>query len=189
MAEAPRLVNFSRGEKVYLSPMTKEDVPTITAWYQDSEFMRLLDAIPANPKPPTYSEGWIEKANTSKTDFSFGIRLVDGDGLIGLIELEEIDYPNSVAWLSVGIGDKAYWGGGYGSEAIELLLRFAFDELNLHRVQLDVFDYNERAIAAYEKIGFVREGTWRENIQRDGRRYNTLLYGLLRREWEARRKQ
>ncbi len=69
---------------------------------------------------------------------------------------------------------------------MRLLLTFAFDELNLHRVQLTVFSYNRPAIALYEKLGFQREGTFREFLQRDGRRHDMFLYGLLRREWQAR---
>jgi RimJ/RimL family protein N-acetyltransferase len=67
-----------------------------------------------------------------------------------------------------------------------LVLRFAFHEINLHRLQLTVFAYNERAIASYERLGFVREGVFREFINHDGRRYDMILYGLLRHEWEAR---
>ncbi len=66
---------------------------------------------------------------------------------------------------------------------MELALRFAFNELNLYRVQLTVFSYNERAINLYEKLGFQREGVFREHIQRDGRRHDMILYGLLRQEW------
>ena len=73
---------------------------------------------------------------------------------------------------------------GYGREAIELTLKFAFHELNLHRIQLTVFSYNERAIALYESFGFKREGVFREHLQRDGRRYDMYLFGLLRHEWE-----
>ena len=69
--------------------------------------------------------------------------------------------------------------------ALRLLLRFAFDELNLYRVQLTVFSYNPRAIRLYEKLGFRHEGTFREFVQRDGARHDMLLYGLLRQEWEA----
>jgi RimJ/RimL family protein N-acetyltransferase len=83
----------------------------------------------------------------------------------------------------MGFGDRQNWGKGYGTEAMRLALNFAFNELNLHRVQLSVFDYNERAIALYEKMGFVREGVYREYLQRDGKRYDMYLYGLLRREW------
>ncbi|MEL7657044.1 MAG: GNAT family protein, partial [Bacillota bacterium] len=72
-------------------------------------------------------------------------------------------------------------------EALRLLLRYAFDELNLYRVQLTVFSYNPGAIRLYEKLGFVREGVFREAVHRDGARHDMILYGLLRREWEANR--
>jgi len=88
------------------------------------------------------------------------------------------------SWLAIGIGDHANWGQGYGREAIKLMLGFAFNELNLYRVQLSVFSYNQRALALYEKLGFQREGTFREFLHRDGQRYDMFLYGLLRREWE-----
>ena len=68
---------------------------------------------------------------------------------------------------------------------MDLILRFAFNELNLHRVQLTVFEYNDRAVAVYERLGFQREGVYREALYRDGVRYDMYLYGLLRREWEA----
>ncbi len=92
-----------------------------------------------------------------------------------------------MAWLAIGIGERENWGKGIGGEAMTLALDFTFRELNLHRVQLTVFEYNERAIALYERLGFVREGVCREFMQRDGRRYDMYLYGLLRREWEAQR--
>jgi RimJ/RimL family protein N-acetyltransferase len=88
--------------------------------------------------------------------------------------------------MSIGLGDSANWGKGYGNEATRLALGFAFNELNLHRVQLTVFDYNSRAIHLYEKLGFQQEGIYREFLQRDGRRFDMYLYGLLRHEWEAR---
>ena len=86
--------------------------------------------------------------------------------------------------VSIAIGEAKCRGKGYGYEVMQLVLRFAFDELNLHRIQLTVFSYNERAIALYEKLGFHREGVYREHLQRDGRRYDMYLYGLLRSEWE-----
>ena len=73
-------------------------------------------------------------------------------------------------------------------EALRLMLRFAFHELNLHRLQLTVFAYNEAAIRLYERLGFQREGAFREYLLRDGKRYDMLLYGLLAREWEAQSK-
>jgi RimJ/RimL family protein N-acetyltransferase len=82
-------------------------------------------------------------------------------------------------------GDHQDWGKSYGGEALHLLLDHAFGELNLHRVQLTVLACNEPAIALYEKLGFVREGVYREFLLRDRIRFDMYLYGLLRREWEA----
>jgi RimJ/RimL family protein N-acetyltransferase len=88
--------------------------------------------------------------------------------------------------MGVGIGEPQYRGKGYGTEATQLLLKYAFHEINLHRVQLTVFAYNLSAIAVYEKLGFVKEGVMRERLHRDGQRHDVLLYSLLRHEWEAR---
>ena len=174
-----------RGEKVRLCAWTKDDIPVVTGWYQSVEFMRLFDTIPARPRTAEYVAQWMDEAEKSPNVFSFGVRIVDGGKLIGLVEVEDILWAHGVGSLSVGIGDPAYRGGGYGSEAIALVLRFAFHEINLHRVQLNVYRYNERAIAAYEKLGFVREGVLREFLNRDGQRHDVFVYGLLRREWEA----
>ncbi len=102
-----------------------------------------------------------------------------------MLELDSILWNQGCGWIAIGFGNREHWGKGYGGEALRLLLDYAFGELNLHRVQLTVFAYNERAIALYEKLGFVREGVYREFLLRDGVRYDMYLYGLLRREWET----
>src|SRR5574341_35013 len=178
-----------RGEKVYLSAWTQDDIPLITRWFQNAEFMRMLDADPARPKPESHTKEWIEEAHKSKNMFSFAIRATADNRLIGLVELEDILWAHGVAWLGIGIGEPEYWGSGHGREATALAVRFGFWEINLHRIQLTVFSYNTRAIAAYEKLGFVREGTFREFLQRDGQRFDMFLYGLLRPEWEARSRE
>jgi RimJ/RimL family protein N-acetyltransferase len=85
----------------------------------------------------------------------------------------------------IGIGEAQFRGSGYGSDAIRVLLRFAFLEMNLNRVGLEVMSYNIRAITTYERLGFVHEGRQREMVIRDGVYYDILLMGILRREWEA----
>jgi RimJ/RimL family protein N-acetyltransferase len=105
--------------------------------------------------------------------------------LIGYLELDEIDWQHGVCWLGVGIGSRSHWGQGYGREAVRLALEFAFDELNLHRVQASVFAYNSRSRALFESLGFQCEGALREFLNRDGIRHDMLLYGQLRREWQA----
>jgi RimJ/RimL family protein N-acetyltransferase len=174
-----------QGPRVWLTAVTVDDLPTIARWHQDAGFARLFEANPAAPKTVGALEPWLEGYNRSNTGYLFGVRLLDRDELLGFIELDSILWPHRHSWLSIAIGDAANQGQGYGAEALGLALQFAFDELNLHRVQLTVFSYNQRAIALYEKLGFRREGTFREHIQRDGARYDMYLYGLLRPEWLA----
>ncbi|HJZ49075.1 MAG TPA: GNAT family protein [Roseiflexaceae bacterium] len=179
--------NLLRGPRVRLATLTADDLPAIAGWHDDAGFARMFDARPATPKTAGALESWLEDYSRSTNGFLFAIRLLESDELLGFVELESILWAHQHAWLSIAIGDPARQGQGYGGEALELALQFAFQELNLHRVQLTVFNYNQRAIALYEKLGFRREGVYREHIQRDGARYDMYLYGILRPEWLARR--
>jgi RimJ/RimL family protein N-acetyltransferase len=182
MAETHLLV----GPRVRLTALQEADLSVIARWYDDAEFLRLFDAAPAYPRAANALRQWLEDRRTAQNGFLFGVRLHQGDELIGVIELEGILWNQQVGWLSIGIGAARNRGRGYGAEALRLTLDFAFRELNLHRVQLTVFSYNAPAIALYERLGFQREGTYREFLHRDGQRFDMYLYGLLRREWEAR---
>ena len=175
-----------RGSRVRLSALTQSDLPTVIQWHQNPEFLRLFDAFPAYPKTEAALAQWLDDTHKANDIFLFAIRPLDSNALIGYVELDGILWTHRVSGVSIAIGEAKHWGQGYGYEVMQLALRFAFDELNLHRVQLTVFSYNERAIALYEKLGFQREGMHREYLQRDGRRYDMYLYGLLRSEWEDR---
>ena len=176
--------NMLQGEKIRLTAVSNDDVTTIASWYEDTVFSRMFDATPARPRSKDYWLNWLKQQEKGTDNFLFAIRPIDGNTLLGYVQLEDFLWPHQNCWLSIGLGDKTNWGKGYGREAIELTLKFAFYELNLHRIQLTVFSYNERAIALYESFGFKREGVFREHLQRDGHRYDMHLFGLLRHEWE-----
>ena len=133
--------------------------------------------------PVEENTNWLLMAYSYWKQQGDAVRRLEDDTLLGVINIEDILWPHAVGWLSISIGDRANWGKGYGGEAMRLVLNYAFRELNLHRVQLTVFEYNVRAILLYEKLGFRREGVSREFMQRDGKRYDMYLYGLLSREW------
>lgn len=177
--------NLLQGSKVRLTALSAGDLATLARWYQDAGFLRLFDARPAYPRDEAALARWLEEQHKDPNTFIFAVRLLDSDELVGYVVLDGIEWSNQAGWLAIGIGDRRNWGQGYGYEAMRLILAFAFHELNLHRVQLTAFSYNERAIALYERLGFQREGVFREFVQRDGRCYDMYLYGLLRREWEA----
>ena len=86
----------------------------------------------------------------------------------------------------IGIGERSDWGKGYGTDAMRLILRYAFIELNLYRVSLDALGSNARAIRSYEKCGFVREGELRDAARYDGQYVGEVYMGILRDEWEQR---
>jgi RimJ/RimL family protein N-acetyltransferase len=179
--------NLLRGERIWLTALNRADAAVMARWEYDNEYLRLMDSSPARPRTEDEIARWIEGVSRSNTEFTFGIRLLDSDDLIGWAQLDGISWTHGTSALGIGVGNRSFWDRGYGTEAMELLLNFAFDELNLHRVFLTVFSYNPRAIRLYEKLGFQREGVYREHLQRDGQRFDMLHYGILRHEWAARR--
>lgn len=177
--------NLWTGKLVRLTGLRREDARVFSDWYDDAGFLRLLDAEIARPKSEDEVLKWFDEWQKDPKTAAFAVRLRESESLLGIVLLESMQLQHGVASLAVGIGDREKWGKGYGREAISLLLRYGFDELNLHRIHLTVFEYNERGIALYEKLGFRREGVFREFMRRDGRRYDMYLYGLLRSEWVA----
>jgi RimJ/RimL family protein N-acetyltransferase len=133
-------------------------------------------------------QGWFEKdlEKEKPEQFFFQIRTLDGDILIGFVGLFGEFMNHGDAWVGIGLGEREYWGRGYGTDTMRVILRYAFTELNLWRVTLGTFEYNPRAIHSYEKAGFTLEGRARKNLLRDGRRWDTLFMGILREEWEKR---
>ena len=179
--------NLLRGEQVRLTAPTSADLSTITSWWADPDFLRLYNTAPAAPRNEDQLGRRFDFSHTSPDAFLFAIRPLNDETLLGLLEFDGIDWSNRTTFVSIGIGAAEHRGRGYGADAMRVALRFAFSELNLHRVCLTVFSYNEPAIALYERLGFVREGAYREHIERDGQHYDMILYGLLRREWESNR--
>jgi RimJ/RimL family protein N-acetyltransferase len=177
--------NLLRGDKIRLTALTPSDLPAIARWHEDAQFLRLLDAVPAYPKTEASLAQWLEEGHKATNHFIFAVRPIEGEELFGYVELDGILWSQGVCGIAVAIGDPANRGQGYGREATRLALAFAFNELNLRRVTLTAFSYNQHSIALAERLGFQREGTFREFLLRDGQCHDMLLFGLLRHEWET----
>ncbi len=162
----------------------EKDAETMARWNQDSEFQQLLSSGPATLWSPKQIKEWTEKHLDEI--FNFSIHTLEDDRSIGFVDLSGIDWVAGNAWVGIGIGERELWGKGYGTDAMNAVLRFAFEALNLRRVSLDVFEYNERAYQSYRKCGFKDEGRMRQWMQRGGERYDLIYMGILREEWEAR---
>ncbi|HZY42315.1 MAG TPA: GNAT family protein [Anaerolineae bacterium] len=176
--------NLFTGQLVRLAALNLEtDTESFARWDRDSEYMRLLDSDAYRLLTAKQIKEHIEKELTEEDTIQFTVRTLAEDQLIGFVALDGIRWSHGDAFAAIGIGNRAYWGQGYGTDAMRLLLRYAFSELNLHRVSLDVFDYNPRAIRSYEKAGFAVEGRQRQTLKRDGQYHDFVFMGVLRADW------
>jgi RimJ/RimL family protein N-acetyltransferase len=174
---------FLIGATVYLRPLETEDAPTLVPWFNDPEVTRFLK----RHQPVTLADevDFLRRIAASPTDLVLGVALRAEDRLIGTTGLKGMDVRNHHAEFGIAIGDKTYWGKGCGTEATRLIIRHAFDTLNLNRVSLRVYEYNERALKVYQKVGFRIEGRLRQDTFLEGRYWDTVLMAVLRDEWEA----
>ncbi len=176
-----------RGTLVRLS----DDSPELLAkafarWDRDTEQHRLADSDPAQLWSEKKIKEFQEKrAETNSKSFRFSIHTLDEDKLIGGVGLWISSWTHAETWLGISIGERDYWGRGYGTDAMRLAVQYAFLELGLRRVSLGLHAYNERALKSYQKVGFKMEGRMRGEGLRDGVRYDSLWMGILREEWLA----
>ena len=154
-------------------------------WARDTEFHRLADGDPAQLYSEKKLKEWLEKhveEGFKPERYFFSIRALDDDKLIGFLGLW-LHLIQSEVWVGIGIGERDYWGKGYGTDAMKLCVQYAFMELGAQRVSLGLHEYNPRALRSYKKAGFRLEGRTRQETQREGRRYDVLWMGVLREEW------
>jgi RimJ/RimL family protein N-acetyltransferase len=174
-----------RGERLRLAIFDLEkDSEAFAQWGRDSEYQRLLNSGPSALFSAAATRGFIEKG-LGENDLLWSIRLLPEEITIGFISLEGFNWQARSAWVAIGIGDPAHRGKGLGTEAMDVLMRYAFEHLNLNRVNLTVYEFNPRAVRSYEKSGFVHEGRQRQWLNRGGQRWDMLFMGLLREDWLA----
>ena len=175
-----------KGEFVRLSSVDPYEFgKAFSRWHRDSEFMRFLDSSPSQLQSQKGMQKLLEEdLEKQKNDRHwFTIRALDDDKLLGDIDLSIYNWTGRDAFVGLGIGERDFWGKGYGTDVMKVILRYAFTELNLQRLTLTVFEYNPRAVRAYEKTGFRHEGRLRQFLNREGRRWDMLFMGILRHEW------
>jgi len=177
------------GRDIRFGPIDYEKDPEIESkWTHDSAFMRMYEINPARPLSAAIVKKQYEKlekqVEEDKNLYHFMIRAKEDDRLIGKAVIQWVEWTNGNAWVHLGIGSADDQRKGYGSQALSMLVRFAFAELNLFRLSARVPEYNEPAIALFNKFGFVEEVRRRQALDRDGRRWDLILFGLLNSEWQ-----
>ena len=159
------------GQLICLAPIDHEKDPEIESkWTHDPEYLRMLSAKPARPLSPAQIKKKYEaiekEMDESRNTFYFTIRMRGDDRLVGFIKLFWVEWTNGNGWVELGIGDANDRGHGYGSEALRLILRYAFAELNLYRLSVVVSAYNLPALHLFTKAGFVDEERRREILKK-----------------------
>ncbi len=172
------------GKLTNLRPLDIEDLERVYKWINDREVTRYLAArYPLSRKDEVK---WLEDAPPNS--FTEGVRLAieTKDGVhIGNMDLTQVRPEDRKAQMGVMIGEQDYWGSGYGTDAIITLLKFGFHDMNLNRIWLHAFEFNDRAYACYLKCGFQEEGRLRQHYYTEGRYWDSIVMAILRNEFDA----
>ena len=175
------------GKLVRLRAYEKSDLDAVMKWVNDEEVTDLLGGeMLVYPVSSIAEEKFIEGAAApSDKQKTFVIETLTERKIHRRDFVQRDRLAKSHASIGIVIGDKSLWGKGYGTDAMRIMMRLAFDKMNLHRLYLDVHDYNSRAIASYEKCGFKREAVLREHHFTRGKYHDTIVMGILESEYRA----
>lgn len=169
--------------KLYsLRPLNFDDKQYLLEWNRDKEIRDLTGAV--IPASEYEHEIWFESISHNNHTKFWVIQSLETRNPIGVVGLKNIDYINCNAELFIYIGNKEFWGKGIGKDATKEILLFSFNTLNLRRVYLNVFEFNQRAIHSYEKIGFIKEGVLRKSKFHNGKYINKFIMGILKEDFK-----
>lgn len=174
---------FIVGTNVYLRPLEEADAAACWTWLNDPDVRRTI-AHRAGPNTEALSRAWIRDLDFRR-DQGFAIVTRADELYVGNCDVREINPVDRNATLGIVVGRKDQWGRGFGTDAVRLLCRHAFDGLNLHRVSLSCYATNERGLRLYARVGFTVEGRRREQVFLDGQWVDEIVLGLLRDEFRA----
>lgn len=168
------------GEKVCLRAYTENDIPTATKFVNDRELKKLLVTTIPFPMTIWEEESWIKsQQSNNQGTYNFAIEDIESNKYIGGCGIQNVNWLARVATVGIMIGDKDYWGKGYGTDAMKVLINFIFDDMNINKIRLGTFSFNERAIKSYQKCGFEVEGVLKDEIFKDGKYYDEIIMSIF----------
>lgn len=167
-----------KGEKVRLRILEREDLKKTVKWFNDFEIVQPLERSPF--LTIEQEEEWYSNIIKNENILVLAMETDKGEH-IGNIALNLIDYKNGHAVLSMAIGEKDFWGKGYGTNAVKTLVNYAFEELGLHKIYTHIIGSNERSLKLFEKCGFEREGVLRDWYFSKGKYHNRIIMSIINR--------
>lgn len=168
------------GKLVRLRALERDDIVRSHAFVNDYQTMRGVMSGMLYPSSFEDETRWADgQSSYTRGEYQFGVETLEQRAFIGRCGFTRVDWKNRLAELGILIGDAAFRGRGYGSDAVRVLCAFGFRELNLHKIKATVFDFNETALRAYEKCGFVREGVLKKELFREGSYHDVIALALF----------
>lgn len=173
-------VVFLSGKMVNLRPFKKVDVARLVRWMNDPEVREFI--LMSRPQTEKQEEEWLERLGSNDKDIVLGIETRDGE-LIGSMGIHQINMQDRICTTGALIGEKEYWGKGYGTDAKMQVLNYIFNTLNLRKVCSAVVGFNERSLRYSLHCGYKIEGERREHIFKRGKYWTLIELGLFKEEW------
>ena len=168
------------GEKVKLRAFEAGDLDCNWEFVNDYETVRGMSSGMLFPCSRGDEARWLDQQSSyTRGEYQFAIELIATGELIGRCGLLKVDWKNRWAELGIMIGRPEYRGHGLGTDAMTLLCKFCFNEMNLHKLKLSVIDFNGQALNCYEKCGFEREGILKKEVFREGRYHDVIVLGRV----------
>lgn len=170
-------------DRVYLKTLQPIEAEIVYPWLQDEQNACLLNSSRIKPWTLDSVKTWIEKDLSSKTELLFGIWAKGPAELVGYVEIDGIQWQNKNCGISYLLGKQELRRQGIATAALRLVFAYCFEQLGMHRLQVTIYEFNTASIQLVKKLGFRQEGVFREHIAVKAKRYDMILFGMLRTEW------
>lgn len=168
------------GKNIILRPLRMTDWEKTLEWRNDLSIKRLTMMHPF-PITEMVERDWYEKIIKSTNDKAIYFTITKKEDIpIGFVSLSRINYQSKTCWLSIVIGETEEQSKGYGKEAMELIIGYAFNQLNMNKISLEVTENNTRAISLYMKLGFNEEGLLKQHFYSEGGYQNVHIFSIFR---------
>ena len=175
-----------KGKRIKFAPLDRKHIDIFLKWFNDPEITQYL--IMYKPLTRDWEEKWFDSLKHKEDAVYFSILLIDQenpDKIIGNCAIQGINAKNRACSCGITIGEKDYHNKGFGTEAMEMLLEYGFNTLNMNRIELSVYEFNIRAYKLYQKVGFIEEGRKRQARYHNGRYHDEIIMAILRKDWET----
>lgn len=171
------------GELIRLREYRREDIELAKEYVNKEEIRQYTE--PGIPFLYTLhnEEQWYERISPHEQEYNFAIEALDTKKYIGGCGIHNLDYKNSKVDIGIFIGDEAYLNRGYGTEALKILVKFIFEQMNINKVKLEVYSFNIRAQRCYEKVGFKKEAVLKDEIFRNGKYHDIICMSIFKEDY------